>query len=145
MPVAVHLGHAVKRQQLVCIHGSHWDDTRDITAAITFLEFRKWREIKVQPDYGVALKSFNPCEGDWCWERESEAKGQSDLDRESCSGDVHRLSLVSAARYIVICTSLDIYTHCFVYHFIYSPITLSWFRFWEWPQISCSGHVADFS
>lgn len=76
MPAAVHLDHTVKRQQLVCVRRNHWDDTRDITAAITFLEFRKWREIKMQPDCGVALKSFNPCEGDWCPETETEAKGQ---------------------------------------------------------------------
>lgn len=80
MPVEVHLVHVVKRHQLICVHWNHCGGARDITAAIAFLEFRKWWEIKVQPDYGVALKSFNPCEGDWCWEREREAKGQSDLD-----------------------------------------------------------------
>lgn len=51
---------------LVVSRGIIGSDARVITAAITFLEFRKWQEIKEQPDYG--LKSINPCVGDWCWE-----------------------------------------------------------------------------
>lgn len=51
-------------------------DATDITAAITFLEFGKLWEIKEQPDYGVALRSFNPCVGDWCTESEREERRQ---------------------------------------------------------------------
>lgn len=64
------LGQPVKRQQLLCFHGNNCD-AGDIAAAITLLEFGEWREIKVQPDYGVSLIPV--------WVREREAAGQSEL------------------------------------------------------------------